>query len=104
MPSKAEDLVSQNGNLEGQTSARLSAKAALKSDIPAQKKQASLDIIDIRQHAIELDLGADIMLLLNPDKGPKTLPTLLLYDEKGLQIFEEVWHPCSYMIFATYRI
>ena len=50
----------------------------------------NLDILDIRQNALELDLGRDIMSLLRPARGPKQLPTLLLYDEKGLQTFEEV--------------
>jgi hypothetical protein len=49
-----------------------------------------IDIIDIRCDAIEMDLKAEILSMLKPEKGPRKLPTLLLYDEKGLQIFEKV--------------
>lgn len=55
-----------------------------------------IDIIDIRRDALglELDLGRDIMAQLAPERGMKKMPTLLLYDEKGLQTFEEVgWSP-----------
>ena len=54
-----------------------------------------LDIIDIRRSAgeLELDLGRDIMAQLAPERGPKKMPTLLLYDTKGLQTFEEVGFP-----------
>ena len=49
-----------------------------------------INILDIRKEAIEIDLKAEIIKQLNPEHGPKQLPTLLLYDEKGLQLFEEV--------------
>jgi uncharacterized SAM-dependent methyltransferase len=50
----------------------------------------SIDVIDIRRDAIEIKLKDEIMNSLRPQSGPKTLPTLLLYDERGLQLFEEV--------------
>lgn len=84
---------------EDQYSARLNCKAthATAHKTPTHtttatspKGQSVPDIIDIRQNAIEFDLGRDVMSMLKPDKGPKKLPTLLLYDEKGLQTFEEV--------------
>jgi hypothetical protein len=60
-----------------------------------------VDIIDIRHDAVEINLKEEILGSLKPKNGPKTLPTLLLYDERGLQLFEEVpttmgrWvHPC----------
>ena len=57
----------------------------------AQKIQpASVDIIDIRHDAVEINLRGEIMDSLRPQSGPKTMPTLLLYDERGLQLFEEV--------------
>lgn len=49
-----------------------------------------VDIIDIRHDAVELSLKDEILNSLNPQEGPKRLPTLLLYDERGLQLFEEV--------------
>ena len=56
-----------------------------------------IDIIDIRHDAVGFELKDDILRYLEPESGPKKLPTLLLYDEKGLQLFEEVssslWKP-----------
>lgn len=51
----------------------------------------SLDnIIDIRgEHAV-IDLEKAVETMMNPKEGPRQLPTLLLYDEKGLQLFEDV--------------
>lgn len=51
---------------------------------------SDIDIIDIRSDAIEMDLKVEILSMLKPTKGPREMPTLLLYDEKGLQIFEKV--------------
>jgi hypothetical protein len=48
------------------------------------------DIIDIRHEAVQINLKDGIMSSLRPRSGPKTMPTLLLYDERGLQLFEEV--------------
>ncbi len=53
-------------------------------------KQHQVDIIDIRQVAVEINLKEEIDKLFRPREGPRTLPTLLLYDEKGLQLFEDV--------------
>ena len=50
----------------------------------------NIDIIDIRHDAVEINLKDEIMSSLRPQFGPKTMPTLLLYDERGLQLFEEV--------------
>lgn len=50
----------------------------------------NIDIIDIRHDAVEINLKDEIMSSLRPQSGPKTMPTLLLYDERGLQLFEEV--------------
>lgn len=51
---------------------------------------ADIDIIDIRASAVELNLKEEILKSLRPENGLKRLPTLLLYDERGLQLFEEV--------------
>lgn len=52
-----------------------------------------LDIIDIRSAAVELNLKEEIRTLFSPKHGPRTMPTLLLYNERGLQIFEQVRLP-----------
>ncbi len=53
-------------------------------------RRHNADIIDIRQAAVEINLQEEIPNLLRPQEGPRKLPNLLLYDEKGLQLFEEV--------------
>lgn len=58
-----------------------------KPDTPESLMDVS--IIDIRGDSNELDLKKEILSGLKPQRGPKTLPTLLLYDEKGLQLFEK---------------
>lgn len=50
----------------------------------------SIDIIDIRHDAVEVNLKDEILRSLRPKSGIKALPTLLLYSERGLQLFEEV--------------
>jgi hypothetical protein len=47
-------------------------------------------IIDIRGEYVELNLKDEIVTSFNPEDGPRKLPTLLLYNEKGLQLFEDV--------------
>lgn len=49
-----------------------------------------LSIIDIRGEYVEMNLKDEIATSFNPDDGPRKLPTLLLYNEKGLQLFEDV--------------
>lgn len=59
--------------------------------LPGKNALPGADIIDIRGADTELDLKAEVERLLHPAHGPRTLPTLLLYDKKGLQIYEDVW-------------
>ncbi len=63
------------------------------------KKEAplkrGLDIIDIRSAAVEVSLKDEILTMFHPKKGPRKLPTLLLYDERGLQLFEDVSFPLA---------
>ncbi|OBT47156.1 hypothetical protein VE00_03082 [Pseudogymnoascus sp. WSF 3629] len=67
---------------------------------PAHSTLEFIDIIDIRRDALgsSLDLGRDIMAQLAPARGPKKMPTLLLYDEKGLQTFEEITYLEEYYL------
>ena len=62
--------------------------AKVKSTSVAASK-TSLDIIDIRRAAVETNLKEEITSLFHPKEGPRQLPTLLLYNERGLQLFEE---------------
>lgn len=55
--------------------------------------EQALDIIDIRCTAVEINLKDEINTLFKPRDGPRRLPTLLLYDERGLQLFEDARQP-----------
>ncbi|KAK2624399.1 hypothetical protein QTJ16_006349 [Diplocarpon rosae] len=57
-----------------------------------------LDIIDIRQNVVEMSLKDEIVKSLKPEEGLKKLPTLLLYDERGLQIFEQITYLEEYYL------
>jgi hypothetical protein len=72
---------------------RTEAKIFYRSKLEGLKTAANgskIDIIDIRHDTVEFNLKAEILTSLRPENGPKKLPTLLLYDEQGLQLFEEV--------------
>jgi L-histidine Nalpha-methyltransferase / hercynylcysteine S-oxide synthase len=56
----------------------------------ASKQPKEVKIIDIRQVAVEVNLKEEILAMFHPKQGLRQLPTLLLYDERGLQLFEEV--------------
>ncbi|KAK2034455.1 hypothetical protein LX32DRAFT_634274 [Colletotrichum zoysiae] len=71
----------------------------------AAKQQAAqppadngLDIIDIQRVAVETNLKDDIISMWNPTNGPRRLPTLLLYNERGLQLFEEITYLDEYYL------
>ena len=56
-------------------------------------------VIDIRQERIEHSLRADLMEQLQPGIGmEKRMPTLLLYDEAGLKLFEEITYLDEYYL------
>jgi hypothetical protein len=65
-------------------------QAVVKSAAPRPKKQP-VDIIDIRSNKVDFDLKDEVARMISPaDGGARKLPTLLLYDERGLQLFEDV--------------
>lgn len=53
--------------------------------MPAVK---GLDILDIRGDMPEMDLKEQVVSMLK--QNPRMLPTMLVYNDKGLQLFEEV--------------
>ena len=56
-------------------------------------------IIDIRSDAAGIELKQEILKGLKPQNGEKkTLPTLLLYDEAGLRLFEEITYLDEYYL------
>ncbi|GAW12131.1 hypothetical protein ANO14919_014890 [Xylariales sp. No.14919] len=60
--------------------------------------ETPVDIIDIRRDTAKADLKEEIYRLFRPQEGPRKLPTLLLYDEKGLQLFEKITYLEEYYL------
>jgi L-histidine Nalpha-methyltransferase / hercynylcysteine S-oxide synthase len=79
--------ISDNFALAGKT---IHTVKPLKSQADTSEGTSNIDIIDIRHDAVEINLKEETLSSLRPQSGPKTMPTLLLYDEQGLQLFEEV--------------
>lgn len=56
-------------------------------------------IIDIRSDTAGIELKQEILNGLKPSDGKeKTLPTLLLYDEQGLKLFEKITYLKEYYL------
>ncbi|QSZ34181.1 hypothetical protein DSL72_005770 [Monilinia vaccinii-corymbosi] len=62
------------------------------------RHNSTFDIIDIRHDGAEIELRDEILASLRPQSGLKSLPTLLLYDERGLQIYEEITYLPEYYL------
>ena len=59
----------------------------------------NVSIIDIRREGVCTSLVDEIRTQLNPsDGGEKKLPTLLLYDEQGLKLFEDITYLEEYYL------
>ncbi|KAG6003635.1 Ergothioneine biosynthesis protein 1 [Claviceps maximensis] len=67
---------------------------------PASKPRGQThDVIDIRSNKANFDLKDALTSSFNPsDGGARRLPTLLLYDEKGLQLFEQITYLDEYYL------
>lgn len=64
-----------------------------------QNGHSNVSIIDIHQGGLDFSLVDEIRQKLNPGKGQeRRMPTLLLYDEKGLQLFEEITYLEEYYL------
>ena len=56
-------------------------------------------IIDIRRSTIEHSVRDDMLRMLQPKLGQeKRMPTLLLYDEAGLKLFEQITYLDQYYL------
>ncbi|KAB8297896.1 hypothetical protein EYC80_001682 [Monilinia laxa] len=62
------------------------------------RQNSTHHIIDIRHDGAEIELKDEILASLRPQSGLKSLPTLLLYDERGLQIYEEITYLPEYYL------
>lgn len=66
---------------------------------PSASYIPNVDIVDIRQHDFGSSLASDIHSCLNPPEGAgRSLPTTLLYDAKGLKLFEEITYLDEYYL------
>ncbi|KAF6230913.1 hypothetical protein HO173_010821 [Letharia columbiana] len=64
-----------------------------------QNGHRDVSIVDIRQGGLNISLVDEIHQKLNPGKGQeRRMPTLLLYDEEGLQLFEEITYLEEYYL------
>jgi len=77
-----------------------SSKADLASaPAPPETHAANNNILDIRRDKKHHSLVSDIFNGLRPaGGGEKRLPTLLLYDEKGLKLFEKITYLDEYYL------
>ncbi|KPM46123.1 hypothetical protein AK830_g468 [Neonectria ditissima] len=76
---------------------------ASKSLANAKSSTSSPEIIDIRGEHVEFNLKGEVVSSFNPEEGPRKLPTLLLYNERGLQLFEEITYLDEYYL-TNYEI
>lgn len=66
---------------------------------PALVSHSTVDIIDIRSNEAPFSAENAIYDGLNPPEGEaRSFPTLLLYDAKGLQLFEEITYLDEYYL------
>lgn len=66
---------------------------------PSLYPAEDVDIVDIRQDAGESSLIKDIYKGIDPPDGRrKSIPTVVLYDAKGLKLFEEITYLDEYYL------
>ena len=59
----------------------------------------NVSIIDIRREGSEYSILDEMSKMLNPKPGQeKKMPTLLLYDEQGLKLFEDITYLDEYYL------
>ncbi|KAK4241955.1 hypothetical protein C8A03DRAFT_11784 [Achaetomium macrosporum] len=95
MASAQEATVMPNG-----AAARLGAIREKKGvpDLRTAAAEPRPDITDIRRAAVEVNLQAEILSMFHTRDRPRQLPTLLLYDERGLQLFERITYLEEYYL------
>ncbi|KAJ6069185.1 hypothetical protein N7499_011072 [Penicillium canescens] len=68
----------------------------------ALRNTDTVEIVDIHQNDMEFSLVDDIYKNLDPPADtPRTFPTLLLYDAKGLKLFEKITYLDEYYLTNT---
>ena len=65
----------------------------------SQKQENGVSILDIRRNEIGSSILDDLQHGLRPPNGgEKKMPTMLLYDEKGLKLFEDITYLEEYYL------
>ncbi|CAJ0912427.1 18077_t:CDS:1 [Entrophospora sp. SA101] len=66
----------------------------------SQPTESNFQIIDIREYTFSKEslIEAIINGLNKPENVIKTIPTFLLYDDRGLQLFDEITHLKEYYL------
>ena len=73
--------------------------ASIDGNAAAGAKGSRANIIDIRSDISRIGLKQEIVEGLKPGAGKeKTLPTLLLYDDQGLKLFERITYLEEYYL------
>ncbi|RKF58925.1 Ergothioneine biosynthesis protein 1 [Erysiphe neolycopersici] len=72
----------------------LSSCERFTADISSPNKS----IFDIRSSNVDNQLTEEVLKSLHSVSGSKSLPTMLLYNERGLQLFEEITHLEEYYL------
>lgn len=88
--SKHEITNGRNGHATHNINGKLGTKYAPDRGQP--------DIIDIRGVPVESSLKQEIISSFLAKPGQRSLPTILLYDQRGLQIFEEITYLEEYYL------
>lgn len=64
--------------------------------------QPAVEIIDIRAHSKEDAIRDEIIAGLSRPEGQKSVPAILLYDERGLRLYDELTtNAPEYYLFAA---
>lgn len=73
---------------------------SLSDGAPSKGQTSASNIIDIRSDTAGIELKQLILDGLKPEDAQekKTLPTLLLYDEAGLRLFEDITYLDEYYL------
>lgn len=66
---------------------------------PDQNHQNGVSILDIRRNELQISMIDELHSGLRPPHGgEKRMPTMLLYDEKGLKLFEDITYLEEYYL------
>ncbi|EMC94080.1 hypothetical protein BAUCODRAFT_36554 [Baudoinia panamericana UAMH 10762] len=88
-----------NGFISGSLNGSLNGHIKPQSNGSSQHDAADEpEIIDIRQNGLSLSLTDDIHKGLHAPSGARSLPGLLLWNDEGLRLFEEVTYESEYYL------